>query len=310
VSASEPDPGASKGTKTPAVGKLYPMVREDEVEPLNRSSPAYNGAVAPEAIPLRRFDEPAAPDVQPAELETPIEPAAILTADQAQDPIYHARQSLLFEDAHEAPRRARRRRAATEISRHGRQALAHSRAAGARLSPRGVTAGCADARKRVLILACLTVVLGLGATTVYDALSAGGSDATSRRAAKASAPTITRSTAAHRSATTNPALVTHKPSPARPARRPGHRTRPVTVHHRSRSAARKHTSTPRSTTSSVVATDYTYTTPPTVVAAPGTSSATDATSSSTAPASTSSKPKQAPAFGASGALGPGSSPDG
>jgi len=307
VSASEPDPGASKGTKTPAVGKLYPMVREDEVEPLNRSSPAYNGAVAPEAIPLRRFDEPAAPDVQPAEPETPIEPAAILTADQVVDPIYHARQSLLFDDADEEPRPARPRRTATEISRRGRQVLARSRAASARLSPRGVTVARADARKRALILACVAVLLGVGATTVYNALTTGGSDTTSSQAAKASAPIMTPSTAADHSATRNPASVTHKASRARPL---VDRTRPVAIHHRSRSAARKHTSTPRSTTSSVVATDYTYTTPPTVVAAPGTSSATEATSSSTAPASTSSKPKQAPAFGASGALGPGSSPDG
>ena len=309
MSASEPDPGASKGTKTPAVGKLYPMVREDEVEPLNRSSPAYNGAVAPEAIPLRRFDESAAPDLQTTELETPIEPAAILTADQVRDPIYHARQSLLFDDADEAPRPARRRRAATEISRHGRQALAHSRAAGARLSPRGVTVARADARKRALILACVAVVLGVGATTVYDALSAGGSDATSSHGAKASAPTITPSTTADHSATRNRAFVTHTASGDRRARRLGDRTRPAAAHHRSRSAARKHASAPRSTTDTLVASDHTYTTPP-VVAAPAAPSATKAASSSTARASTSGNSNQAPAFGASGALGPGSSPDG
>ena len=127
MSASDSGPGAGNGTKTPGVSRVYPTVREDEVEPLNRPSPPHNGTVATEAIPLRRFDEPAAPDVQPAELETPIAPGAILTADQVRDPIYHARQSLLFDDGDEAPRPARRRRAATEISRHGRQALARSR---------------------------------------------------------------------------------------------------------------------------------------------------------------------------------------
>jgi hypothetical protein len=309
VSASESDHGAGKGTKTPGVGKLYPIVREDEVEPLSRSSPAYNAADAPEAIPLRRFDEPAAPDVQPAELETPIEPAAILTADQVRDPIYHARQSLLFDDADEAPRRARRRPTATEISPHGRQVLKRVRAASDLLpTRRGAPIPCTDPRKRALILACVAVVLALGAITGYDALSANGPDGTSSHTAKASAPNSTRSTTVDHSASTNRALVTHKSSRARRARQPAHGTRPAAVHHRSRSAGRKRTTTSRSTTSSVSTSQHTYTSPAPVTT-PATPAPVQATSASTPPTSTSSSTKT-PAFGPNGALGPGSSPDG
>jgi hypothetical protein len=309
VSASDSDPGASNGTKTPGAGNLYPIVREDEVEPLNRSSPPHNGTVATEAIPLRRFDKPAAPDVQPGELETPIAPAAILTADQVRDPIYHARQSLLFDDdGDEAPRPARFRMTANEISRHGRQVLVRVRVAGVRLSALGAPDAGGDAGTRALILACIAVVLGLGAITVYHALGAGAPDATSNHSAKASARIIARSTTVDHSAARNPAFVTRKGSGDRRARRLADRTHPDAVHHRTRSAGRKRTTTSRSTTRSVSTSQHTYTSPA-PVATPATPSPVQATSASTPLTSTSSSTKP-PAFGPNGALGPGSSPDG
>ena len=160
--------------------------------------------------------------------------------------------------------------------------------------------------KRVVIAACLTVALALGATQLYDALNTTGSRATSTKVTKASFGRMTTSPTVDHSAAKDSAFVADQEAHRR---RATHRAHRQAIHHRTTSTRRKHprTSSSSSTTSSVSASQHTYTSP-TPVATPATSSV-QATSARTPPASTSSS-TTTPAFGANGALGPGSSPDG
>jgi hypothetical protein len=161
--------------------------------------------------------------------------------------------------------------------------------------------------KRAVIAACLTVALALGASQLYDALNTTGSRATSTKVTKASFARVTTSPTIDHSATKNSVIVADQEAHRR---RATHRAHRQASHHLTTSTRRKHPRTPSSssTTSSVSASQHTYTSPA-PVATPVTPSSAQATSARTPPTSTSSSPKT-PAFGANGALGPGSSPDG
>jgi hypothetical protein len=161
--------------------------------------------------------------------------------------------------------------------------------------------------KRVVTATCVAVALALGASKFYDAINTTGSRATSTKVTEASSRRITTSPTIDHSAAKNSAFVAHKK--AHPGRLT-HRTHRQATHHRTAPTRRKHPRTPSSssTTSSVSASQHTYTSPA-PVATPAAPSPTQATSARTPPASTSSSTKT-PAFGANGALGPGSSPDG
>jgi hypothetical protein len=161
--------------------------------------------------------------------------------------------------------------------------------------------------RRVVIAACLTVALALGASQLYDALNTTGSRATSTKVTKASFGRITTSPTIDHSAAKNSAFVADQEAHRR---RATHRAHRQAIRHRTSSTRRKHLRTPSSssTTSSASASQHTYTSP-TPVATPATPSSVQATSARTPPASTSNSTKT-PAFGANGALGPGSSPDG
>jgi len=161
--------------------------------------------------------------------------------------------------------------------------------------------------KRVVGATCVGVALALGASTLYDAVNPTGSRATSTKVTKASSGRITTSQTIDHAAAKNSAFVAHKK--AHPGR-PTHRAHRQATHHRTASTRGKHprTRSSSSTTSSVSASQHTYTSPA-PIATPAAPPSTQATSARTPPTSTSSSTKT-PAFGAAGALGPGSSPDG
>ena len=180
--------------------------------------------------------------------------------------------------------------------------------AGASLASRKTLLLRLTERKQVLIGACVAVLVALSATALYNALSPTTTRAISHNAVKESAASITHSSAVGHSTTKTDAFVKNPKSRTPRDRGSAHRSRGAAVHHRSRTAARHTTTrTPTRATNSVAPIEHAYTAP---AAAPATSSGTEATSSGTTPASTSSRTTKTPAFGASGALGPGSSPDG